>query len=76
MDATRDNEVLLEVSNVTRSFSLGAEKVEILHGINLKIYAGEMVAIIGQSGSGKSTLMNFVLFVLYGADSDLTKRMK
>ena len=60
MDATRDNEVLLEVSNVTRSFSLGAEKVEILHGINLKIYAGEMVAIIGQSGSGKSTLMNIL----------------
>jgi len=60
MDATRDNEVLLEVSNVTRSFSLGTEKVEILHGINLKIHAGEMVAIIGQSGSGKSTLMNIL----------------
>lgn len=30
----------------------------------------------GSNESGKSTLMNFVLFVLYGADSDLTKRMK
>ena len=51
---------LLEVQGVTRSFGLGTETVEILHGINLKIYSGEMVAIIGQSGSGKSTLMNIL----------------
>ena len=51
---------LLEVQKVTRSFGLGKETVEILHGIDLKIYAGEMVAIIGQSGSGKSTLMNIL----------------
>ncbi len=51
---------LLEVRGVTRSFGLGRESVEILHGIDLKIYAGEMVAIIGQSGSGKSTLMNIL----------------
>ena len=51
---------LLEVHGVTRSFGLGTETVEILHGIDLKIYAGEMVAIIGQSGSGKSTLMNIL----------------
>ncbi len=51
---------LLEVKGITRSFSLGTEETEILHGIDLKIYAGEMVAIIGQSGSGKSTLMNIL----------------
>ncbi len=51
---------LLEVRGVTRSFSLGQSETEILHGIDLKIYPGEMVAIIGQSGSGKSTLMNIL----------------
>ncbi len=52
---------LLEVKGITRSFSFGGnEKVEILHGIDLSIYQGEMVAIIGQSGSGKSTLMNIL----------------
>ena len=52
---------LLEVKDIRRSFGLGgSESVEILHGINLKIYQGEMVAIIGQSGSGKSTLMNIL----------------
>ena len=51
---------LLELRDIRRSFSLGAESTEILHGINLDIFAGEMVAIIGQSGSGKSTLMNIL----------------
>ena len=34
--------------------------MEILHGIDLKIYEGEFVAIVGESGSGKSTLMNII----------------
>ena len=35
---------LLELRDIRRSFSLGAESTEILHGINLDIFAGEMVA--------------------------------
>ncbi len=60
MDNIKDEVPLLEVKGVTRSFSLGQEETEILHGIDLKIYSGEFVAIIGQSGSGKSTLMNIL----------------
>ena len=51
---------LLEVKNLTREFPAGESTVQILKGINLEIYPGELVAIVGQSGSGKSTLMNIL----------------
>lgn len=51
---------LLDVKNLTREFPAGEGTVQILKSINLEIYAGELVAIIGQSGSGKSTLMNIL----------------
>ena len=51
---------LLEVKNLTREFPAGETTVQILKGINLEIYPGELVAIVGQSGSGKSTLMNIL----------------
>ncbi|EXB88068.1 MacB family efflux pump subunit [Acinetobacter sp. 272263] len=51
---------LLEVSQLTREFPAGEGTVQILKGIDLKIYPCELVAIIGQSGSGKSTLMNIL----------------
>jgi lipoprotein-releasing system ATP-binding protein len=38
----------------------GKVETPVLHGIDIKIYAGEFVAIIGQSGSGKSTLLNIL----------------
>ena len=51
---------VMEVKDLIREFPAGDEKIRVLHGIDLTIYEGEMVAIIGQSGSGKSTLMNIL----------------
>ena len=51
---------LLEVKNLVREFPTGESTVQILKGVNLEIYPGELVAIVGQSGSGKSTLMNIL----------------
>lgn len=51
---------LIEVKDVCRDYTSGAETVRILKNINLTIHAGEMVAIVGSSGSGKSTLMNIL----------------
>lgn len=51
---------LLSLHNVCRHFQNGDDKLSVLQNVNLDIYAGEMVAIIGASGSGKSTLMNIL----------------
>lgn len=51
---------LIHIRGLYRRFSNAGEDISILKNINLDIYPGEMVAIIGQSGSGKSTLMNIL----------------
>jgi macrolide transport system ATP-binding/permease protein len=51
---------LIELRGVTRVFRNGEIETPVLHGIDLDIYPGEFVAIVGQSGSGKSTLMNIL----------------
>jgi len=51
---------LIEVAQVRKAYPLGRTVVEALRGIDLKITAGEFVAITGPSGSGKSTLMHII----------------
>jgi putative ABC transport system ATP-binding protein len=51
---------MIQLDNVTKAYRLGNMNMPVLHGIDLTIDDGEMVAIMGPSGSGKSTLMNIL----------------
>jgi putative ABC transport system ATP-binding protein len=51
---------LIEFKQVAKVYGTGEATVYALHGIDLKIEAGEFVAIMGPSGSGKSTAMNVI----------------
>lgn len=61
MSDLKNKKPLIEMNGITKKYYIGKpNELEILHGINLKIYEGEFVAIVGESGSGKSTLMNII----------------
>lgn len=51
---------IIEIKDIKRNFALGSETVYVLKGVDLTIYKGEYVALMGPSGSGKSTLMNIL----------------
>jgi putative ABC transport system ATP-binding protein len=51
---------LIELAGVERVFRLGDSEVHALHELDLRIAAGEYVAVMGPSGSGKSTLLNIL----------------
>ncbi len=55
----------LELNNVSKSYSSGQERLEVLKDINLKVEEGEFVAIVGFSGSGKTTLISLISGLLY-----------
>ena len=56
-----ENNLLIRMRGIVKRFYIGEpNELEILHGIDLDVYRGEFVSIVGASGSGKSTLMNLI----------------
>ncbi|WP_190425423.1 lipoprotein-releasing ABC transporter ATP-binding protein LolD [Pseudomonas typographi] len=55
-----NDKAVLSCRNLGKSYEEGPESVVVLHNLQLELYAGERVAIVGTSGSGKSTLLNLL----------------
>ena len=51
---------LIKLTNITKVYGQGLAAMKALGGVNLYIYSGEFVAVMGPSGSGKSTAMNIL----------------
>lgn len=51
---------LIEFKNVTKEYNLGDVSIKALAGVDLSIYEGEFVVILGASGAGKSTILNIL----------------
>ena len=51
---------ILELEDVSVSFGIGSERVDVLRGVSLQIEQGEFIAVLGFAGSGKTTLVNLL----------------
>jgi putative ABC transport system ATP-binding protein len=59
-DLHSDDNVVIELQDVEKTFQLGDQTVHALDGISLRINKGEYASVMGPSGSGKSTLLNML----------------
>lgn len=60
MEIPNNNTVVFQTRGLTKVYDMGEVQVHALRGIDLKLYSGELVVLLGPSGSGKSTLLNIL----------------
>lgn len=63
MDTVQAAVPLIELKNITKTYKSGKQETHVLKGLDLTIYEGEFIMIMGKSGSGKTTLMNIIGFL-------------
>lgn len=60
LDGSRNREVVFETRGLTKTYLMGEVEIHALQGVDLELYGGELVVMLGASGSGKSTLLNIM----------------
>ena len=68
------NGVVFEAHGLTKIYQMGEVRVNALRGVDLTLYAGELVVLLGPSGSGKSTLLNILGGLDTATDGNVTYR--
>ena len=54
------NQLIVSAQNIRKVFHKGGEQIEVLQGVELDVFVGDSISIVGQSGSGKSTLLHII----------------
>ena len=72
VNAGEKKEVLISLRGVTKEFPSGEGVVKVLKGIDLDIYRGEFLVVLGESGCGKSTMVNIIGGMDFLTDGTLT----
>ena len=67
---------MLEIEQLTKSFGMGSNKLQVLKGIDMEMKTGELVALMGPSGCGKSTLLNIIGGLLPGDGGRITLKAR
>lgn len=75
-DSGEQREVVFMTRGLTKVYEMGEVRVHALHGIDLELYRGELVVLLGPSGSGKSTLLNILGGLDTATDGKVTYRGK
>jgi putative ABC transport system ATP-binding protein len=60
----RDESIAVRCSGITKSFPAGDGVVEVLHGVDFEVPAGELTMLVGPSGCGKTTLISIIAGIL------------
>lgn len=55
-----DAEAVFKIQNVSKVYKMGEVEVHALRSVDLELFSGELVVLLGASGSGKSTLLNII----------------
>ena len=54
------NKIIIEISNLKKSFYHLGSNITLFHNLNIKIKEGDLIALVGPSGSGKSSLLHLL----------------